>query len=231
MADTPTAFTEEGARQIIEEILRTRSLPRNDFHRRRRHVTGGGGSGSSDLVLFRLEEELVVGHAAEARIVNADSLVTESGETITVMDDERKWFGRGDPAPSGDAGGDARISGSSYSCCGWACKVVGDTTFYSILSMGTWYRWLQGVLSDGQDEHPWRVNLSDVSGWDGDLGTNRGYNSKFVRADDEQESGVAEFLTLSGACIDPVDGMNFKAVFDEIGRVYKVITLCCPEGA
>ena len=222
----PYAFTEEGARRIIEEILRSEGTVRNEFHRRRRHIYMGGGSGA--LVMFRLEEELQVGRSASARMMDECDLVTIEGAAITVMDDERKWFGRGDPAPSGDAGGDGRISGTSVSNVGWAMRVTGcEDLFYSIVSMGTWYRWIEGVLSADS----WVIHLTDVDrGWDGDTGANFEYSEKFVRIDDVQASGEGgDLITLQGACIDPVTGLQFKAVFDEISRLYRVVMVCCPS--
>jgi hypothetical protein len=169
---------------------------------------------SSGLVMFRLEEELLRGESAEARIVDPGSLRTRPGETITVSDDQRKWFGPGSPAPSGDYGNDPRGS----SALGWAAKALaegsgGPSEAYSIVSMGTWYRWIKGEL-DGED---WSVSADSVVGWDGDC----------PRSDAGTTTGT---ISLDGICTDPAGGLVFIAVFNEITLKYQVITICCPTG-
>lgn len=207
--DTPTTFTEDGARKLIEEYLRTTGQPRNDFHRRRRHVNLGG-SGGSDVIIFRLEEELQVGNAADARIVAPDTLLTQQGPLILVQDDEFKWFGRGSVAPSGDTGGDvAGNSNLGLALRTGAIEEGTDRAVYSVISCGTWCRYVEGHLTADS----WVVT-SDVAGWDG----------SWVRGDD---GSVAGTVTLAGICVDPVAGMYFVAIFNETNRSYKIITLCC----
>lgn len=206
--ETPTTFTEDGARRIVEEVLRTTALPRNDFHRRRRHVNLAG---AGQVIMFRLEAEQLRGMAAHARIIDPKTLITKPGAVIVVQDDDHKWYGRGVPAPAGDEGGDP----PGESNIGKAMRTGAeedDSRVYSIIAMGTWFRFITGNLTASS----WEVDAGSVQGWDGE----------WARADDGTASGT---LTLSGACVDPVEGAFFIAVFDERGRTYRVITLCCQE--
>lgn len=209
-ADTPTTFTEDGARRLIEEYMRTTGQPRNDFHRRRRHVNLGGVSRGTDVVMFRLEEELLVGEAADARIMDLAELVTAAGTLIAVQDDQRKWFARGSTAPSGDTGGDAPGTANIGYCIPTGSAEEDGTPIYTILSCGTWYRWIEGFLSNDS----WQV--STVTGWDG----------SWARDDSGSTGGT---ITLSGVCVEPIAGMYFKAVFDEQNPSYKIVTLCCAD--
>lgn len=213
MAEVPTTFTEEGARTIVEEILRTTGLPRNDFHRRRRHVNLG--SAVPSFAIVRFEEELLRGNAADARLVDPSGLTTMPGPVIVVMDDQQKWFARGNPAPSGDTGGDGRGDAD----LGVAMKTGateqgegGERDVYSLISCGTWARYIEGTL----ETDSWEVS-SGIGFWDG----------SWVRGDDGAANGT---VTLMGMCVSPVEGMEFKAIFDERQLAYKVISLCCPPG-
>jgi hypothetical protein len=161
---------------------------------------------TSALVMFRLEANLARGGTAAARLVDPATLLTQPGATITVSDDELKWFGKGAAAPSGNAGGDGRGAGATLANLGWAS--LKSAGVYSILSMGTWYRWISGTL----EEDSWDVTSANVTGWDGEAVADGGDGT----------------VTLNGACIEPMEGLFFVAVLNEITLQYQVVTICCP---
>lgn len=215
MAERPIALTRREADALKRLMRSEQERLKNSRVRRRRHVTGGGNSGAGEVIMFRLEEELLRGSNASARMVDPSSLTTKAGAIITVYDDEKKWFGRGTAAESGDDGGDAR----GTSNLGW-CSRKSESN-YSIISMGTWYRWIQGTLAANQDANPWRAMVADCDGWDGE----------WVRPDDTQESGAGgEYITLNRGCVpdaSAADAAFFIAVFDEIDLAYRLLVFCC----
>lgn len=201
-------FLTEADRAVLRRVVRQELERRlNTRTRRRRHNTAGGSGSSSDVVCFRLEQELLCGTEASARIMNQATRRTQAGPPIIVRDVEAKWFGRGAEAAAGDDGGN--LQGPAD--IGFAMKAFSTT--YDIISMSTWYRWIRDFLSDDS----WVVQAEDMSGHDGN----------WPRADDGTVTGN---LTLTGVCdIEPVEGLEFIAKFNERERAYEVVTICCVE--
>lgn len=167
------------------------------------------------LVMFRLEEELFhspspnVGKA-KARIVDPATMLTKPGPVIIVYDDEVKWTGPGLPAPSGDDGGDDR----SGSAIGWAAFKNDFTSTgeveseddvglakFSIVSMGSFFRYISGLMQDGS-----RGTI--LAAWDGD----------FLPPGDTLHSLP---------CQMPEGECYYYAVWNEVDYQYELFEFCC----
>lgn len=207
MAVEPYTFDEEGIRRVIASVLREESkLQTDQFFRRRRHVTLLGGR-RGGLQLLRLEEDLCNGLVAPARLVGCDGL-TLSGEIVTVRDMINKAFARGTDAPTGDEGGDEQ--GDANFVYGSFCD--GE---YHYVHGGSYYTHIEGTLSEDQLNFPWRANVADIFGSDGEF---------LYGGEDGQGS-----ITLNGVCgITPTDGAYFKAQAWNCGQ-YSCYVYCCDE--
>jgi hypothetical protein len=182
-------------------------------------ITGGQGT---TVVMFRPEEELFRGMAANARIVDPATLLTKPGPQIIVQDDERKWFARGETAPSGDDGGDPK----GNACFGFALKanltddgqvgsgdIFSELQVYTVISVGTWYRYITGTLLGDQ----WEVEAENVTGHDGE----------WPRSDMGTNTGKITLYPLG--CLEAAYGVEFRAIFNATNRHYEVWSACCPE--
>lgn len=76
-----------------------------------------------------------------------------------------------------------------------------------------WYRWIKGVL----ESDSWVVTAENLTGWDGEC------------VFEDKSPAPAGQVTLNGRCIEPLEGLAFVAVFNDVEEIYEVVTICCPS--